>query len=155
MKLSEVKKALATLNEVRFVLPNGQLVPIHFHVTEVGNVNKHYIDCGGTIRNETVVSFQLWKADDIDHRLAPSKLLHIIELSEKAIGIKDNEVEVEYQSDTIGKYNLSFNGFDFQLENKFTDCLAKDNCGIPPEKIRVKLKDLKNTSCCDPSTGCC
>lgn len=155
MKLSEVKTALTTLNEVRFALPNGQFVPVHFHVTEVGNITKNYIDCGGTVRNETVVSFQLWKAGDTDHRLEPAKLLRIIELSEKTIGIKDNEVEVEYQSDTIGKYYLSFNGIDFQLENKFTDCLAKDNCGIPPEKLKVKLKEIKNTSSCAPNSGCC
>jgi hypothetical protein len=34
--------------------------------------------------------------------------LDIIELSEKILGIEDYEIEVEYQAETIGKYDLSF-----------------------------------------------
>ena len=49
------------------------MVPSHFHVTEVGKITKHFIDCGGTVRNEEVVNFQLWQADDYDHRLHPEK----------------------------------------------------------------------------------
>merc|ERR1711976_1067512 len=112
--------------------PNGELVPSHFHVTEVGKITKHFIDCGGTVRNEEVVNFQLWDANDYDHRLHPEKLLHIIELSEKSLGINDAEVEVEFQgANTIETYTLDFDGTNFLLVNKFTDCLAKDNCGIP------------------------
>lgn len=36
MKLSEIKKYLATAEAVNFVLPSGAFVPEHFHVTEVG-----------------------------------------------------------------------------------------------------------------------
>jgi hypothetical protein len=155
MKLSEVKAKLNELNEISFQLPNGELVPNHFHVTEVGKVTKHFIDCGGTVRNEEVVNFQLWNADDYDHRLHPEKLLSIIELSEKVLNIGDLEIEVEYQADTIGKFGLEFNGKSFLLTSKQTDCLAKDNCGIPVEKPKVKLADLNNDSCCSPSSGCC
>ena len=157
MKLSEIKKHLKQLNTIAFQLPNGNLVPNHFHVTEVGKVTKHFIDCGGTVRNEEVVNFQLWEANDYDHRLHPEKLVHIIELSEKLLGIEDLEIEVEYQGETIGKYNLDFDGTNFLLTTKQTDCLAKNNCGIPAEKPKVKLSELQetNTSCCSPSTGCC
>lgn len=51
MKLSEFKKQLSTVTELNFVLPNGTIVPQHFHVTEVGQVTKNFIDCGGTVRN--------------------------------------------------------------------------------------------------------
>ena len=64
MKLSEIKNALKDLSVIAFQLPNGQLVPSHFHVTEVGKVSKHFIDCGGTVRKEEVVNFQLWEAND-------------------------------------------------------------------------------------------
>ena len=60
MKLSEIKSALSKVNEVTFALPNGEQVPPHFHVTEVGNIQKHFIDCGGTIRKESVINFQLF-----------------------------------------------------------------------------------------------
>ncbi len=87
MKLSEVKNRLNELEKISFKLPNGELVPNHFHVTEVGKITKHFIDCGGTVRNEEVVNFQLWNANDYDHRLHPEKLIHIIELSEKVLAI--------------------------------------------------------------------
>ncbi|MFN3590302.1 MAG: DUF6428 family protein, partial [Spirosomataceae bacterium] len=59
MKLSEIKAHLSTLENVEFQLPSGTFVPEHFHVTEVGLVTKHFIDCGGTERIERVVNFQL------------------------------------------------------------------------------------------------
>ncbi len=123
MKLSDLKKQLNNTSELIFLLPNGTNVPKHFHVTEVGQVTKHFIDCGGTVRNEKKVSFQLWEANDLDHRLAPQKLINIIALSEKVLGVEDAEIEVEYQSDTIGKYGLEFNGKNFELTSKHTNCL--------------------------------
>lgn len=156
MKLSEFKKQLSTVTDLNFVLPNGTKVPQHFHVTEVGQITKKFIDCGGTVRNEKVVSFQLWEANDIDHRLAPKKLNNIIALSEQVLGLEDAEIEVEYQSETIGKYNLEFNGKDFALTSTLTNCLAQDKCGIPVEKLKVNLVDLSgNQSCCTPGGKCC
>ena len=157
MKLSQVKTLLPTLDNVAFRLENGTFVPEHFHVTEVGMVTKNFIDCGGTIRNEKTVNFQLWNADDYEHRLKPTKLLHIIELSEKQLGIEDAEIEVEYQSDTIGKYGLHFNGKDFVLVPKQTACLASNACGIPPAKQKVQMQELQTSgqSCCTPGGGCC
>lgn len=156
MKLSQIKTLLPQLKTMAFQLPNGELVPNHFHVTEVGKITKHFIDCGGTVRNEEVVNFQLWNANDYDHRLHPEKLLKIIELSEKVLGIEDLEIEVEYQGETIGKFGLDFDGTNFLLTIKQTDCLAKDNCGIPAEKPKMKLSELQaTTSCCTPGGGCC
>ena len=81
MKLSAIKTQLEGLPQVNFLLPNGSQVPAHFHVTEVGQVSKKYIDCGGTLREESKVTFQLWEDGDVDHRLAASKLLNIIDLA--------------------------------------------------------------------------
>lgn len=155
MKLSEVKSVLGKLETVSFQLPNGELVPNHFHVTEVGKITKNFIDCGGTVRNEEVVNFQLWEANDYDHRLHPEKLVKIIELSERVLGIEDNEVEVEYQGETIGKYGLEFNGNGFLLTSKTTNCLAQDQCGIPQEKQKVNLAELSKENSCTPGGGCC
>lgn len=154
MKLSEIKKILPSLENVEFQLENGTFVPEHFHVTEVGFILKRFIDCGGKIREERIINFQLWDANDFEHRLKPEKLLKIIELSETKLGIEDAEVEVEYQGETIGKYDLNFEDKRFILMNKQTACLAEDACGIPLEKQKVKLKELKN-SCCTPNSGCC
>ncbi len=154
MKLSQVKLALQELEDIGFQLPNGELVPSHFHVTEVGKITKHFIDCGGTERKEEVVNFQLWNANDYDHRLHPEKLLDIIKLSEKALEITDLEIEVEYQADTIGKFGLDFDGKNFLLTLKQTDCLAKDKCGIPTAKPKVRLAALNDSSCA-PGGNCC
>ena len=151
MKISEIKNSLNQLKQVTFVLPNGAHVPPHFHITELGIISKDYIDCGGTIRQEKIANFQLWSANDFDHRIEPQKIIDIIDLALNSIGLEDLEVEVEYQSDTIGKYGLSFNGTHFQLIDTKTDCLAKDKCGIPEEEETIPVA----SSCCEPSSGCC
>lgn len=157
MKLSEIKNHLKKLETIAFQLPNGELVPNHFHVTEVGKVTKNFIDCGGTVRNAEVANFQLWEAADYDHRLHPEKLVHIIELSEEKLQIPDLEIEVEYQmKETIGKFDLDFDGTNFQLISKLTDCLAKDKCGIPTQKLKVKIGEWKTKDfSCTPESGCC
>lgn len=150
MKLSQVKTVLENLQSVDFQFEDGTFVAENFHVTEVGQVTKKFIDCGGTIREEVKVSFQLWNAEDYEHRLKPGKLLNIIRLSETKLGIVDAEIEVEVQGkETIGKYFLAFNGTHFLLKNTLTACLAEDACGI-------ELKMVENQgNTCTPGSGCC
>tara|TARA_R100000935_G_C2829595_1_gene164276 strand:- start:364 stop:831 length:468 start_codon:yes stop_codon:yes gene_type:complete len=155
MKLSQIKKELNHLEQIAFMLSNGDMVPNHFHVTEVGKVTKYFVDCGGTVRTEEVANFQLFSANDYDHRLHPEKLLNIIELSEKVLSLDDLEIEVEYQGETIGKYKLGYDGSNFLLTSKQTDCLAKDKCGIPAHKPKVKLSELQTSTTCSPNSGCC
>ncbi len=155
MKLSEIKKHLGTAEAVNFRLPSGDYVPASFHVTEIGLVSKHFIDCGGTERQESWANFQLWNADDLEHRLKPQKLLHIIGLSEKVLGMGDLEIEVEYQSETIGKYALHFDGKDFELLPKYAACLASESCGITPEKPQSTFIGLSTATACSPGGGCC
>lgn len=156
MKLSEIKRILPSLDNVEFQLENGTFVPEHFHVTEIGVVTKNFIDCGGNIRKEEKVNFQLWDAQDFEHRLKPGKLLHIINLSEEKLGIGDFEIEVEYQNETIGKYDLDFNGKNFVLQNRMTACLANEACGVPPQKQKISLAELSGKQeSCSPGSGCC
>jgi len=156
MNLSEIKSALSQVDEVIFTQPDGKRVPAHFHVTEVGTVEKHFIDCGGTERKESVVNFQLFTATDYNHRLSAQKLRSIIELSEQKLGMKNLPIEVEYQGDTIGKYGLEFDNGVFMLTSTQTDCLAKDKCGIPEQKPRVRLSALQvKENACTPGSGCC
>jgi len=157
MKLSQLKALLPTLQMIKFQTENGSKVPQHFHITEMAMITKHFIDCGGTVRQEQFVNFQIWYSEDFDHRLEPNKLLKIIEIAEQRLKVEDVEIEVEYQSDTIGKYGLSFDGDSFILKNKTTDCLAMDKCGVPLEKVKVNLADLKvvQNSDCIPGSACC
>lgn len=156
MKLSELKNHLNTVSTVNFIQPNGSFVPSYFHITEAGLTSKHFIDCGGTLRAEKTVNFQVWTSKDTDHRLEPTKLLKIISLYEKQFGKEDLDIEVEYQTDTVGKYGIDFQAGNFLLTAKQTDCLAKDNCGIPNDKQTFELAEAGNDkSCCTPGGGCC
>lgn len=156
MKLSEIKSALRNLTEVNFQLPDGSFVPPYFHITEVGIITRNFIDCGGTMRNEKTVNFQLWEDGDYDHRLGAEKLHHIISLSEDKLGIdEDLQVEVEYQDTTIGKYHLAFNNEHFTLVNTQTDCLAKDKCVVPESKMQLADMTGDSSNSCDADSGCC
>jgi len=158
MKLSEVKSILKSQSQIAFQLPNGALVPRHFHVTEIGKVTKHFIDCGGTVRHQEVANFQLWNADDYDHRLHPEKLINIIELSQKVLELGDLDIEVEYQGETISKYGLEFSNEKFQLVSLHTDCLAREGCVVPEvENKEVPKFDLMAAggNNCTPGGGCC
>ena len=65
--------------------------------------------------------------------------------------MEDLEIEVEYQNETIGKYELRFNANNFMLLSKQTNCLAQDKCGIPAEKLKENTKTAYYT----PGGGCC
>jgi hypothetical protein len=157
MTLSQLKQHLNQVDSLNFVLPNGYYVPKHFHITEVGLITKNFIDCGSTIRNTKVANFQIWVAQDVEHRLTPKGFMSILDLSHKILGDEDLDIEVEYQTETVGKYSLGIKDENFVLIPTKTDCLAKDNCGIPTDKKKLQLVDLGNSneSCCTPGGGCC
>ncbi len=157
MKISEFKELLNNLETVDFKLPNGQFVPSHFHITEVGLITKHFIDCGGDVHEEKLVNLQIWVADDYDHCLEPRSLLNILSLSKKVLNHDDLDIEVEFQTETIGKYDLSFSENAFQLVAKQTDCLAKVKCNIPQPKQKIRFSELvvANPTTCTPGGGCC
>ena len=156
MKLSQFKSQLAQTENLAFVLQNGTKVPAHFHITEVGLTTKQFTDCGNTFRIQKTATFQLWTSVDFYHRLEPQKVLKIIESTESMFAGEDLDIEIEYQQETIGKFGLEFQDNQFVLTNTKTDCLAKDNCGIP-EKVKVSLDQLQETaaSCCAPNGNCC
>lgn len=152
MKLSEFKSCLHQNEPVRFQLPDGSFVPAHFHITEAGLVTKHFIDCGGTVRKESAVTMQLWSADDLDHRLSGGKLAGILRKAEPLLTGDDLDIEIEYQSGTIGKYGVEFEDHHFRLTQKETDCLAKETCGITPQKVTA---NMETATLCVHGGGCC
>jgi hypothetical protein len=85
------------------MLPSGELVADHFHITEVGRVHKQFIDCGGTRRETTSCALQVWVADDEDHRLNSTKLAKIMKAAESFLD-DDLPLIVEHGSDTVSQY---------------------------------------------------
>ena len=79
---------------LHFMLPDGDFVPAHFHVTEVGRVQKDFIDCGGTTRSATTCVLQVWAAGDTDHRLDTTRLAAIMRLAAPLLKSDAMPVEV-------------------------------------------------------------
>ena len=160
MKLSTLKNYLTQMEQLQFDLPNNTSIPAHFHITEVGKVDKTFIDCGGTLRSELKIGLQLWYSVDTDHRLSAQKLLSILNMAEDQLSLPDGEIEVEYQAESIGKYGLGFvedeHGARFKLLNTKTACLAEDQCGITEAKEQVTFQTMgTNENTCAPGSGCC
>jgi hypothetical protein len=157
MKLSEIKQHLSTMQDIKIAKPDGTFVPLHFHITECGLASKHFIDCGGTVRTEHSAVFQIWVAEDIDHRLLPEKILGIIEKAHVLFEGRDPEVEIEFQTETVGRYRLGLRDTMFELFPMQTDCLAKEVCGVPAIKKKVSLAELSKPKnvCCTPGEKCC
>lgn len=156
MKRSDFTDILNQINRLEFRLPSGERVPDHFHITEAGITTKQFIDCGGTLRSDSVITFQIWTADDTEHRLAPSRLLKIMKIAEPILGSEDLAIRFEYQKDTLGIYGVEWNSRKvfFQLTAQQTDCLAKEQCGVThTEDERVTVAD--ESGCCTPGGGCC
>lgn len=124
-------------HKLNFILPDGRFIPAHFHITEVGHVNRRFIDCGGTVRQRETCLLQTWVAEDTDHRLKPGRLAKIFEMARPILPDTDLEMEVEYEDSVTGQFTVksaatSENTLSFLLEVRHTDCLAKELCLIPP-----------------------
>lgn len=150
MTFQELKDALAQnpAAPLTIALPDGSAVPVHFHVTEVGRVQKDFIDCGGTIRSTTTCVIQLWVASDREHRLLAGKFAEILQLAAPLIAEPSLPVEFEYETDRVSLFPLggiesTSAGCVLQLANKHTACLAPHLC-LP----------LPQLAGCGPS-GCC
>ncbi len=137
MTVKEFRAALAAHPGVKmhWMLPDKSFVPAHYHITEVGRVQKDFIDCGGTVRSVGSCLLQIWVADDTDHRLETTKLAMIMEIAGKVLMRDDLPVEVEYEAGTISQYPVAAveetpAGLLFYLGTKHTACLAPDKCGV-------------------------
>ena len=144
---------------IRMVLPDGEAVPSHFHVTEVGRVQKDFIDCGGTQRTTRSGQLQLLVATDFDHRLSAGKLLRILQLSEPVLGDEPLPLTVEYGQKvaviySVSKLEANRDCLQLQLSLPQTGCLAPDKCGLPEEEAGLFTVGA-GTSDFSPRSGCC
>ena len=151
MTVRELKEKLVQSPDqsVTFQLPEGSLVPAHFHITEVGFGKKTFIDCGGVVRVEGKCLVQVWVANDTEHRVDSSRLATILEHGKPVLPSDSLPVEIEYNNPglthmPLEKVEEREEGLFLMLVHKQTDCLAKDVCGITPEN-----------DCCTPASGCC
>lgn len=121
--------------KMHWMLPDKSFVPVHYHITEVGRVQKDFIDCGGTVRSLVSCLLQVWVADDTDHRLDTTKLLGIMRAAGVVLQSDDLPMEVEYEDGAVSQYPIGGvestpSGLLFYLGTKHTACLAPDKCGV-------------------------
>ena len=139
MKLAELKKnlKLQPAAKLRLVLPDGNPLPLHAHVTEVARIDKRFMDCGGTLRNESLCRLQTWCSDDVEHRLTAGKLSKILEKAGPVLGSDELEVDVEHEVGVITQFPLASvevapDEIILRLAERHTACLAQDKCGSTP-----------------------
>lgn len=159
MKLHELKSLLTEHSDrfFRISLPDGSTVPVSFHVTEVGRVQKTFLDCGGKLRESVACQLQVWVGEDFDHRIETGKMAKILELAKPYLPDESVPVEVEYESDVISQYTVertevSGDAVILHLAHKHTECLAPELCGLPSLK-RLPSFGSKS-SCCGPGQSC-
>jgi len=115
------------------IWPDGDPIEAHFHVTEVGRVQKDFVDCGGTVRRTVTCLLQTWVGDDLDHRITAGKLLKALDHAAPVLGDEDLPVELEYEACNVVQLKVTdvvaeAERLVVQLGPKHTDCLAKDIC---------------------------
>ena len=149
MKLQHFKALLQANRDKQFLLqlPDGQAVPRAFHITEVGAVNKTFIDCGGKVHSVQTCQLQAWIGPDVDHRIEAGKMADILCKSEAILPGDFLDLEIEYEDQVISQYPIaeaivSDEAVTLVLKTKHTDCLAKELCIVP-------------LGGCAPASGCC
>ena len=153
MKLSDLRSILEKhpASFPRFILPDGDLIPAHAHVTEVGHVAKNFIDCGGVKGKSETVLLQTHAGQDIDHRLRSDRFAKILQLGERVLPSDQLEVEVEYDCCVVAQYPIeevkpAGERLDVTLGKRRTQCLAQE---------REKAAGLAPQACCAPSSSSC
>ena len=159
MNLSELKSLLREHADrhFRIQLPGGAAVPVSFHVTEVGRVQKTFLDCGGTLRETLACQLQVWVGPDYDHRIETGKMASILDKAKAYLPDESIPVEIEYEDRvisqyTIGGHEVTADAVIFQLAHKHTECLAPELCGLPALNRLPAIGD--KAPCCGPA-GCC
>lgn len=155
MKLSDLRSTLekhpATFP--RFVLPDGDYIPAHAHVTEVGHVAKNFIDCGGvTGRTETVL-LQTHVGQDVDHRLRSDRFAKILALGQAVLPHDQLPVEVEYDCCVVAQYPIeevkpAGEHLNVILGSRRTQCLAQ-------ERQKAASSMDQGACCATAASACC
>lgn len=161
----KTKELLSLLHEnpnksLLFEYKNGHLVGANYHITEVKNITIDAVDCGANTDfwKETIV--QLWESPkERTNRkyMTAHKALSILNKVDRMKPMeKEVEVKFEYGNPNFHTSQLFVNDFVLEENNLImklgvekTDCKAKDNCGVPVDKVK------QEEACCSPSGGCC
>jgi hypothetical protein len=164
MTLHELKSLFRDQQDKHFRLrlPDGSPVPVSFHITEVGRVQKTFIDCGGVLRESVACQLQVWVGQDDDHRIKARKAAAILDKARAFLPDESVPVEIEYEDRVISQYTVAGSevlkdAVILTLAHKHTACLAAERCGQPADAAQISIMKSdtapKVQLCCAP--GCC
>ena len=151
MKLSDLRAVLEQQPNTlpRFVLPDGDSIPLHAHVTEVGYVVKNFIDCGGVTGKVESAVLQTHVGRDIDHRLSSATFAKILKLGERVLPHDQLEVAIEYDCCVVAQYPVTEvtpagEYLDVIVGKGRTQCLAQE-----------RRKAASADACCATTASAC
>ena len=121
----------------RFVLPDGDYIPAHAHVAEVGHVVRNFIDCGGLTGKEEKVVLQT------------DRFAKILRLGERVIPSGDLDVDVEYDCCVVAQYPIA----EATPDGKHLNLILQR--GRTQCRARERGEGETATGCCVASTACC
>jgi hypothetical protein len=133
----------------RFVLPNGDYIPAHAHVTEVGYVVRNFIDCGGLTGKEEKVVLQTHLGSDADHRLRSDRFSKILQLGNRVIPNADLDVDVEYDCCVVAQYPIT----EATPEDEHLNLILQR--GRTQCRARERRESETAADCCTTSVVCC
>lgn len=130
-----------------FYFMDKQLVPDHYHITEIKNIISESVDCGKTKHIEKLTVVQLWATnEDIGkHQLYNNKIGTIFQGIDNALGL-NKEAEILFEYGDAQNRTASYKIENIVVEDNalvVTLYVPKTEC--KPKKL---LKSLTSTSCC-------
>jgi len=133
----------------RFVLPNGDYIPAHAHVTEVGHAVRNFIDCGGLTGKEEKIVLQTHVGNDTDHRLRSDRFAKILMLGKRVIPSVDMDVDVEYDCCVVAQYPIA----EARPEGEHLNLILRR--GRTQCRARERRKSETAEGCCATPAACC
>jgi hypothetical protein len=133
----------------RFVLPSGDYIPAHAHVTEVGRVVRNFVDCGGLTGQEEKVVLQTHVGDDTDHRLRSDRFAKILRFGDRVIPNANLDVDVEYDCCVVAQYPITEATPDGEHLNLILQ-RGRTQC-----RERERRENQTAVDCCATSAACC
>jgi hypothetical protein len=151
MTLDDLQNALEANPTLfpRFVLPDGDYIPAHAHVTEVGHVVRNFIDCGGLIGSEEKIVLQTHVGDDTDHRLRSDRFAKILQLGTRVIPSADLHVDVEYDCCVVAQYPIA----EAKPDGEHLNLILRR--GRTQCRARERRESQTAADCCTMSAACC
>ena len=127
----------------RFILPDGDYIPAHAHVTEVGHVVRHFIG------KEEKALLQTHVGNDTDHRLRSDRFAKILELGNRVIPSADLDVDVEYDCCVVAQYPIA----EARPDGEHLNLILRR--GRTQCRARERRESETAARCCTTSATCC